>query len=119
VHRRLKKALKARLAGADCEGVSVVELLYGAMLCLPGQPHAAAEPPAADFQQQLNMSVPCVATRPPPTSGGAWPPPALFTTSYVYIRAPLAAGVLQLAQGTFPGSENDKQVLHLAARVPF
>jgi Integrase core domain len=114
-HRRLKEALKARLAEADWpqhlpyvllglraapredSGVSAAELLYGAPLSLPGQPRAAAEPAADSFRQQLNMAVPCVATRPPPLGDGGQISPQLFSASHVYIRAPPAAGVLSPA----------------------
>jgi hypothetical protein len=111
-HRRLKEALKARLAAADWpshlpwvllglraapredSGVSVAELLYGAALSLPGQLLSALEPPAASFQQQLQSAVPCVATRPPPSTTGGGLPEQLLKATHVYVRSPPAAGVL-------------------------
>jgi hypothetical protein len=88
--------LGLRAAPREDSGVSAAELLYGAPLSLPGQPRAAAELAADSFRQQLNMAVPCMATRLPPPSGGSQIPPQLFSASYVYIKAP-AAGVLSPA----------------------
>jgi transposase InsO family protein len=106
-HRRLKEALKARLEGADWPQhlpyvllglraapredscVSAAELLYGAPLSLPGQPRAAAEPPAEGFRFLLNVAL-------PPSSGNQIPT-QLFSVSHVYIKAAAAAGVLSPA----------------------
>jgi hypothetical protein len=111
-HRRLKEALKARLAGSDWpshlpwlllglraapredSGLSVAELLYGAPLSLPGRVQTAAEPAADVFGSQLRSSLPCVATRPPPAKGGSEPAAELFQSTHVYVRSPPAAGVL-------------------------
>jgi hypothetical protein len=107
-HRRLKEALKARLAAADWpshlpwvllglraaphedSGVSVAKMLYGTALSLPGQLQLAA----ADFCCQLQSAVPCVATRPPPSDHSAGIPQQLREAAYVYVRSPAAAGVL-------------------------
>jgi transposase InsO family protein len=76
-HRRLKDSLRARLAGSDWplhlpwvmlglraapredSGVSSAELVYGAPLTLPGPIISIAEPPPAEFVQQLLAGVPC------------------------------------------------------------
>ncbi len=78
-HRRLKDALRARLAGSDWpshlpwvllslraapredSGVSAAELVYGCPLSLPGQFLTGSEQPPASFIRHLNSSLPCVA----------------------------------------------------------
>jgi hypothetical protein len=105
-HRRLKEALRARLAGADWPQhlpwvllglraapredscISAAKLVNGCPLSLPGQFLSAAEPPPASFVSQLRSSLPCVSDRTgcsPPTAS---PPQALHTASFVYVRSP-------------------------------
>jgi hypothetical protein len=105
-HRRLKGALKARLAGSqwgshlpwvllglraaprEDSGVSVAELVYGAPLTLPGPLLSAAEPPPEFFLQQLQSSVPCVATRPFTDKTDPADLETLMTASHVYVLSP-------------------------------
>jgi cleavage and polyadenylation specificity factor subunit 1 len=107
-HRRLKNALRARLAAADWplhlpwvmlglraapredSGVSAAELVFGAPLTLPAPIVDAAEPPPAIFVRQLQASVPCVAPLPPPSPSSTSPSPALLKARFVYVRAPPA-----------------------------
>jgi transposase InsO family protein len=109
-HRRLKDALRARLAGSDWpshlpwimlglraaprenSGISAAELVFGAPLSLPGQLVTTAEPPPQQFIDQLRSGVPCVAPLPPPPAGGGQQlHPSLFTAMHVYVRSPPAA----------------------------
>jgi hypothetical protein len=108
-HRRLKDALKARLAGSqwsshlpwvllgllvaprEDSGVSAAELVYGAPLTLPGLLLTAAEPPPEFFLQQLQSLVPCMATRPYPDKTDPADLEALMTATHVYVRSPPAA----------------------------
>jgi transposase InsO family protein len=114
-HRRLKDALRARLAGSDWpshlpwvmlglrvapredSGVSAAELVYGCPLSLPGQFLSAAEPPPASFVQQLTSSVPCVADK----SHVLREVPAsirrLQEAAHVYVRAPPVSPALSPA----------------------
>jgi transposase InsO family protein len=80
-HRRLKDALRARLAGSDWpthlpwvllglrvapredSGISAAELVYGCALSLPGQFLSGSELPPAAFVRQINSSLPCVASK--------------------------------------------------------
>jgi transposase InsO family protein len=114
-HRRLKDALKARLAGPDWpkhlpwvllglraapredSGVSAAELVYGAPLSLPGPIIATAEPPPEFFVQQMQSAVPAVATRPAPEAASKRPPSQLFSATHVYVRSPPAAPALSPA----------------------
>ncbi len=119
-HRRLKEALRARLAGADWpqhlpwvllglraapredSGISAAELVYGCPLSLPGQFLSAAEPPPSSFVDQLRSFLPCVADHtgcsPPPTP----PPLALRTASFVYVRSPpLSPGLSPAYRGPY------------------
>jgi hypothetical protein len=115
-HRRLKEALKAKLAGGDWpshlpwillglrsspredSGLSMAELVYGSALNLPGSLVTAAEPPPELFGQQLRSTVPCVATRQPPESpSAASPPKSLLEADFVYVRSPPAAPALSPA----------------------
>jgi Integrase core domain len=108
-HRQLKDALKARLAGSqwsnhlpwvllglrvaprEDSGVSAAELVYGAPLTLPGPLLTAAELPPEFFLQQLQSTVPCVATRPFPDKTDPADLEALMTATHVYVRSPPAA----------------------------
>jgi transposase InsO family protein len=108
-HRRLKDALKARLAGSEWSshlpwvllglraapredsGVSAAELVYGAPLTLPGPLLTAAEPPPEFFLQHLQSTVPCVATRPVSDKTDPDDLEALMTATHVYVRSPPAA----------------------------
>jgi hypothetical protein len=114
-HRRLKDALKSRLAGPqwtehlpwvllglraaprEDSGVSAAELVYGAPLTLPGQLLSTAEPPPQFFVEQLRSSVPCVATRPFEAAEANQGTPALFKATHVYVRSPAAAPALSPA----------------------
>jgi hypothetical protein len=111
-HRRLKEALRARLAGADWaahlprvmlgirtapredSGISSAELVFGAPLSLPGPILSTAEPPAEQFVQQLRAGVPCVSPLPQPVDtppSVLSPSSPLHSAAYVYVRAPPAA----------------------------
>jgi transposase InsO family protein len=105
-HRRLKEALRARLAGSDWpahlpwvllglrvapredSGVSAAELVYGCALSLPSQFLSGYELPPATFVRQLNSSLPCVASQ----HNEATAPPAgarrLQEAAYAYVKAP-------------------------------
>jgi hypothetical protein len=111
-HWWLKDALKVRLVGSqwssvlpwvllglraaprEDSGVSATKLVYGAPLALPGPLLSAAEPPLEFFLQQLQSSVPCVATRPFSDRADPADLEALMTTSHVYVRSPPAAPLL-------------------------
>jgi hypothetical protein len=104
-HRRLKDALRARLAGPDWPlhlpwvlmglraapredtGVSAAEIVFGAPLVLPGQILDMEEPPPADFIAKLRQS-----GQPPPSRPlsyaqmAAKPAAALLSAAFVYIR---------------------------------
>jgi hypothetical protein len=58
---------------------------------LPGPLLSTAEPPPEFFLQQLQSSVPCVATRPFPAKPDPDELEALMTASHVYVRSPPAA----------------------------
>jgi Integrase zinc binding domain/Integrase core domain len=109
-HRRLKDALRARAATTDWpqhlpwvllglrsapredSGVSSAELVFGAPLQLPGQFLSAAEAPPAEFVQQLNAGVPCVAPLPPQAlAKSSALVEQLLQADFMYIRAPPAA----------------------------
>jgi transposase InsO family protein len=104
-HRRLKDALRARLAGADWpshllwvllglrtapredSGISAAELVFGCPLSLPGQFLSGSEQPPASFICHLNSSLPCVADNShnsPQPSGSR----QLQEAAFVYIKAP-------------------------------
>ncbi len=103
MHRQLKAALRARLAGSrwpehlpwvllglrtapmEDSGVSAAELVYGGALVLPAEFLSAAEPPAAEFLQLQQVEIPA----PRPLSYAevaAKPPAALLQASHVYVR---------------------------------
>ena len=114
-HRRLKEALKARLAGhnwpahlpwvllglrsapRDATGISAAELLYGAPLTLPGSFLDTAEPPPAAFADLLRSSVPAVAPLPQPADTDSGPPPQLRAANFAYVKSPPAAPSLSPA----------------------
>ncbi len=119
-HRRLKEALRARLADTDWpqhlpwvllglraapredSGISAAELVYGCPLSLPGQFLSAAEPPPDTFVSQLRSSLPCVSdpTGCPPLA--APPPLAMRTASFVYVRSPpLSPGLAPAYRGPY------------------
>ncbi len=101
-HRRLKDALRARLAGPDCPlhlpwvlmglraaptedtGVSAAEVVFGAPL---GQILDTGEPPPADFIARLRQSGPPPPSRPLSYAQmAAKPPAALLSAAFVYVR---------------------------------
>jgi Integrase core domain len=108
-HRRLKDALRARLAAADWpshlpwvllglraapredSGISAAELVYGAPLTLPGPVVATAEPPPEDFVAKLRAGIPCVAPLPSQPGPAPSPPVHLAAADFVYVRCPPAA----------------------------
>jgi transposase InsO family protein len=109
-HRRLKEALKARLAGSDWvdhlpwvmlglraapredSGISAAELVYGAPLSLPGQFLTTSKPPPSEFVQQLRSHIPCIADRPDDKQVAAQPPPfSLQSAAFVYVKSPPAS----------------------------
>jgi hypothetical protein len=114
-HRRLKDALKARLAGPQWtehlpwillglraapykdSGVSAAELVYGAPLTLSGQLLSTAEPLPQFFVEQLCSTVPCVTTRPFAAAEESRRPPALFKAMHIYVRSPPPAPSLSPA----------------------
>jgi hypothetical protein len=104
-HRRLKDALRARLAGPDWPlhlpwvlmglraaptedtGVSAAEVVFGAPLVLPGQILDTDEPPPADFIAKLRQSGPPPPSRPLSYAQmAAKPPAALLSAAFVYVR---------------------------------
>ena len=104
-HRRLKDALRARLAGPDWPlhlpwvlmglraaptedtGLSAAELVFGAPLVLPGQILDTVEPPPAEFVAKLRQSGPPPPSRPISYAQMAAKPPALLmSATYVYVR---------------------------------
>jgi Integrase core domain len=103
-HRQLKEALKARLAGAgwpehlpwilmgiraapkDDSNISAAEATLGTPLTLPGQLITAAEPPVADFVEQLRQTVPIPTRQLSSSAASHVLPAALWTASHVYIR---------------------------------
>jgi transposase InsO family protein len=105
-HRRLKDALKARLAGSEWvshlpwvllglraapredSGVLAAEMVYGAPLTLPGPLLVAAEPLPEFFQRHLQSTVPCVATRPLDSQQQRQELTALRSATHIYVRSP-------------------------------
>jgi len=102
-HRRLKDALKARLATADWpdhlpwvlldmnvapkedSGKSAAEMVYGTTLTLPAQLAAGEELPVDDILRDLQSSAPIPTrhgSREPPTE----PPAALAAAELVYVQ---------------------------------
>jgi transposase InsO family protein len=119
-HRRLKEALRERLADTDWpqhlpwvllrlraapredSGISAAELVYGCPLSLPGQFLSAAEPPPDTFVSQLRSSLPCVSDCTGCSPPAASPPPALRTASFVYVRSPpLSPGLTSAYRGPY------------------
>jgi hypothetical protein len=105
-HRRLKDALRARLAGSDWpahlpwvllglrvapredSGVSAAELVYGCPLSLPSQFLSSAELPPTDFVRQLNSSLPCIASEPSRPANDSAGTQRLQEAAYAYVKAP-------------------------------
>jgi transposase InsO family protein len=104
-HRRLKDALRARLAGPDWPlhlpwvlmglraaptedtGVSAPEVVFSAPLVLPGQILDTGEPPPADFIAKLRQSGPPPPSRPLSyAQTTANPGVALLSAAFVYVR---------------------------------
>jgi transposase InsO family protein len=101
LHRRLKEALKARLAAAtwpehlpwvllgirsaprDDSGISAAELVYGAPLCLPGVIIAAPEQPAEYFKQQLQGAISAFSPSRAPPQPPRLPPQQLQAAQFV------------------------------------
>jgi hypothetical protein len=119
-HRRLKEALRARLAGADWpqhlpwvllglraapredSGISAAELVYGCPLSLPGQFLTAAEPPPYTFVSQLRSSLPCVSDCTGCSPLVAPPSQALRSASFVYVGSPpLSPGLAPAYRGPY------------------
>jgi transposase InsO family protein len=119
-HRRLKEALRARLASADWpqhlpwvllglraapredSGISVAELVYSCPLSLPGQFLSAAELPPDSFVSQLRSSLPCVSDHTGCSPPATPPPLALRTASFVYVRSPpLSPGLAPAYRGPY------------------
>jgi hypothetical protein len=112
-HRRLKDALKARLAGSswyshlpwvllglrvaprEDSGVGAAELVFGTSLNLPGPIITAAETPPEFFVQQLQSGVPAFATKTINSENEQpEPPKQLWAASHVYVRSPAASPAL-------------------------
>ncbi len=120
-HRRLKEALRARLAGSswaehlpwvllglraaprEDSGVPAAELVYGAPLALPSQFLTAAEPPPSLIVNQLRFHLPCVADRSGSGSGTSVSPPAsLQSAAFVYVKSPpLLPGLTPAYRGPY------------------
>jgi hypothetical protein len=105
--RCLKDMLRAQLAGSEWVDhipwvmlwlrvapqedtfVSGVEPVYGAPLSLPGQFLSVAEPPPAEFVQQLLPHLPCKEDRTGCGKTDSTPlPAALQKVAFVYIQSP-------------------------------
>jgi hypothetical protein len=95
-HRRLKDALRARLAGPDWlmglratptedTGVSAAEVVFGVPLVLPGQILDTGEPPLADFIAKLRRSGPPPSRPLSYAQMAAKPPAALLSAAFVYV----------------------------------
>jgi hypothetical protein len=115
LHRRLKEALKARLAAAtwpehlpwvllgirsaprDDSGISAAELVYGVPLCLPGVVIAAPEQPAEYFKQQLQGAISAFSPSRVPSQPPRLHTQQLQTAQFVYVRSPPAAPSLSPA----------------------
>ena len=111
VHRQLKDALRARLAGAhwaqhlpwvllglhaapkEDSGLSSAELLYGEPLVLPGQFLSSQEPDIQQLLRQLCHVQP-LPTHPLPSMPLVEPPKALASAKLVYVRRGAAAASL-------------------------
>ena len=103
VHRQLKDALKARLAGPawpqhlpwvllglraapkEDSGLSSAELVYGVPLTLPAQFTTAEEPPIEELVQKLQVVDP-LPTRHADVDPPTGPPRALATAELVYVK---------------------------------
>jgi transposase InsO family protein len=113
-HRRLKEALKAKLAGPEWtahlpwvllglraapredSGVSSAELVFGAPLNLPAAV-VTAEPAAEHFGRQLSSFLPVVSPLEPAAVSSSTLSPALQAASHVYVRSPPNSAALVLA----------------------
>jgi Integrase core domain len=113
--RRLKDALKARLAGSEWVShlpwvllglraapredsrISATEMVFGAPLTLPGPLLVAAKPPPEFFQCHMQSTVPDVATRPLDGQQQRKELTALRSATHVYVRSPPPAPSLTLA----------------------
>jgi cleavage and polyadenylation specificity factor subunit 1 len=116
LHRRIKDALKARLASADwpshlpwvllglrscpreVSGISAAEMVYGTPLALPGVVVNGQEQPAEFFVEQLQSKLSSFSPLPPsiqasPSNGGG----KLRDARFVFIRSPPAAPALSPA----------------------
>jgi transposase InsO family protein len=116
LHRRIKDALKARLASADwpshlpwvllglrscpreVSGISAAEMVYGTPLALPGVVVNGQEQPAEYFVEQLQSKLSSFSPLPPPlhaspSNGGG----KLRDARFVFIRSPPAAPALSPA----------------------
>ena len=106
-HRRLKDALKARLAGPDWpehpqwvmlglrtapredSGISPAELMFGSPLALPGPILDSPEPPPESFLAALRSSTPVIATPlPEQAPAAAAANTALQQANFVFVRSP-------------------------------
>jgi transposase InsO family protein len=104
-HRRLKDALRACLVGPDWPlhlpwvlmglraaptedtGVSAAEVVFGALLVLPGQILDTEELPLADFISKMRQSGPPPPSRPLSYAQmAAKPAAALLSAAFVYVR---------------------------------
>jgi hypothetical protein len=115
LHRRLKDALKARLAGPNCpahlpwamlglraapredSGVSPAELTFGAALSLPATFLDNAERDPEHYVRQLQSFIPCAAPIQLPASAQQPLPDNLLRALHVYVRAAPAAPALSPA----------------------
>jgi hypothetical protein len=76
-----------RAAPTEDTGVSAAEIVFGALLVLPGQILDTEEPPPADFIAKLRQSGPPPPSRPLSYAQmAANPPAALLSAAFVYVR---------------------------------
>ncbi len=76
-----------RAAPTEDTGVSAAEIVFGALLVLPGQILDAEEPPPADFIAKLRQSGPPPPSRPLSYAQmAAKPAAALLSAAFVYVR---------------------------------
>jgi hypothetical protein len=95
--------LGLRAAPREDSGISSAELVYGALLTLPGLLISAPEPPPEHFVEQLQAGVPCVVPlKPPQPDPGTAALAPLRSASFVYLCSPPAAPSLApLYRGPF------------------
>jgi hypothetical protein len=115
IHRRIKEALKARLASSDwpshlpwvllglrscpreVSGLSAAEMVYGSPLTLPGIIIHGQEQPAEFFVEQLQSRLSSFSPIPLPTTPASGGGGQLQAAQYVFVRSPPPAPALSPA----------------------